>query len=53
MRYEEVKLPSRYWEPQPNEDERREIEERDRAEYERKLAAREIMEEELPFELRG
>ena len=50
MRYEEIKLPSRYWEQQPDEDEMREIEERDRAEYDRKLAAGEILEEELPFE---
>ena len=50
MRYEEIKLPSQYWEPQPDEEEMREIEERNRKEYERKLAAGEIVEEELPFE---
>ena len=50
MTYEETRLPSRYWEPQPKEDEMREIEERDKAEYERKQAAGEIEEMELQFE---
>ena len=43
-------LPSRYWEPQPDEEDIREYNARLRDEYERKVAAGEIDEEELPFE---
>ncbi|MBR1479243.1 MAG: hypothetical protein IJ608_14985 [Lachnospiraceae bacterium] len=46
---EQDPLPDHYWEPQPDEKDIAEYNARLKEEYERKVAAGEIEEEELPF----